>query len=421
MALETSPEQPAPVRQIATLLTSWIDRLGAVWVEGQIAQLNRRQGMATVFIVLRDPLGDISMSVTCQRQVIDAADPPVVEGASVVVHGRPRYYTNRGTLSLVADDIRMVGLGELLARLERRRQLLAAEGLFARERKRSLPFLPHRIGLVTSRGSAAERDVLENARRRWPAVAFETRYAAMQGPGCAREVMDAVQRLDADDDVDVIVVARGGGSIEDLLPFSDEGLVRVVARARTPVVSAIGHEPDTPILDLVADVRASTPTDAAKLLVPDVGEEQERVAELRRRARRHVTTFVAHEQAQLSNLRARPVLAAPTTVLEQRSQEVKELTARARRTLSHRLDRAADDLDHSRARVRALSPRETLRRGYAVVQDADGNVLTATHQTGPGAHVTARLFSGHLAMTVDGLAPDVPPDRDLTTDPEDAA
>ncbi len=405
MALETSPEQPAPVRQIATLLTSWIDRLGAVWVEGQIAQLNRRQGMATVFIVLRDPLGDISMSVTCQRQVIDSADPPVVEGASVVVHGRPRYYTNRGTLSLVADDIRMVGLGELLARLERRRQLLAAEGLFARERKQRLPFLPHRIGLVTSRGSAAERDVLENARRRWPAVAFETRYAAMQGPSCAREVMEAVQRLDAESSVDVILIARGGGSIEDLLPFSDEGLVRVVSQARTPVVSAIGHEPDTPLLDLVADVRASTPTDAAKLLVPDVGEELERVAELRRRARRHLSTFLAHEMSQLANLRARPVLAAPTTVLEQRSREVDELLARARRTLGHRLDRAADDLDHSRARVRALSPRETLRRGYAVVQDADGHVLTSTDQTASGAHVTARLFSGHLAMTVDGLAP----------------
>ncbi len=417
MALETSPEQPAPVRQIATLLTSWIDRLGAVWVEGQIAQLNRRQGMATVFIVLRDPLGDISMSVTCQRQVIDSADPPVVEGASVVVHGRPRYYTNRGTISLVADDIRMVGLGELLARLERRRQLLAAEGLFARERKRPLPFLPHRIGLVTSRGSAAERDVLEHARRRWPAVTFETRYAAMQGATCAREVMEAVQRLDSDAAVDVIVIARGGGSIEDLLPFSDEGLARVVSKARTPVVSAIGHEPDTPILDLVADVRASTPTDAAKLLVPDVGEELERVAELRRRARRHVTTLVAHEQAQLANLRARPVLAAPTTVLEQRATEVDQLVERARRTVGHRLDRAADDLDHTRARVRALSPRETLRRGYAVVQDADGHVLTSTDQTRSGAHVTARLFSGHLAMTVDGLAPVTHPDPD--PEPED--
>jgi exodeoxyribonuclease VII large subunit len=214
------------------------------------------------------------------------------------------------------------------------------------------------------------------------------------------------------------VVARGGGSIEDLLPFSDEGLVRVVAQARTPVVSAIGHEQDTPLLDLVADVRASTPTDAAKLLVPDVAEEQERVSELRRRARRHVRTFVAHELAQLAQLRARPVLSAPVTLLQQRATEVEDLRSRGRRSLVHRLDRAADDLDHARARVRALSPRETLRRGYAVVQDADGHVLTSTEQTAVGQHVTARLFSGHVALTVDGLRPEHadPDDHDVPDD-----
>src|SRR5919202_5263955 len=169
MALQTSLEHPAPVRQVAMLLGGYIDRLGAVWVEGQIAQLNRRQGMSTVLLTRRDPLGDMSLTVTCNRQVVDSADPPVVEGASVLVHGRPRFYPNRGTLSLVADHIRMVGLGELLARLERRRQLLAAEGLFARERKRRLPFLPGTVGLVTGRASAAERDVCTNAGRRGPA------------------------------------------------------------------------------------------------------------------------------------------------------------------------------------------------------------------------------------------------------------
>ena len=256
MPLQTTPEQPAPVRQIATLLQQYVDRLGAVWVEGQIAQLNRRQGMSTVFLTLRDPIGDVSLTVSCPRQVVDSADPPVVEGASVVVHGRPRYYTNRGSLSLVVDDIRMVGLGELLARLERRRQLLAAEGLFARERKRPVPFLPGTVGLITARASAAERDVVESARRRWPAVRFETAYAVMQGPGSAREVIECLARLDRDPAVDVVVIARGGGSFEDLLPFSDEGLVRAVAQARTPVVSAIGHEPDSPLLDLVADLRA---------------------------------------------------------------------------------------------------------------------------------------------------------------------
>jgi exodeoxyribonuclease VII large subunit len=406
VALQTSPEHPAPVRQIATLITGYIDRLGAVWVEGQIAQLNRRQGMSTVFLTLRDPLGDMSITVTCNRLVIDSADPPVVEGASVVVHGRPRFYPARGSLSLVADEIRMVGLGELLARLERRRQLLAAEGLFARELKRALPFLPHTVGLVTARGSAAERDVLENARRRWPAVAFETAYASMQGPNCCREVIEAVQRLDRDPAVDVLVIARGGGSVEDLLPFSDEGLVRAVAAARTPVVSAIGHEPDTPLLDLVADVRASTPTDAAKLLVPDVAEELQRVGQLRDRARHHLTTWLRHESSQLAGLRARPVLADPRGAIDDRSHEVGELTDRARRTLRHCLDRGADDVTHARARVRALSPLETLRRGYAVIQDDAGRVVTSVTAVAPGAHVTARVADGWLAATVDAARPD---------------
>jgi exodeoxyribonuclease VII large subunit len=265
--METSLEQPAPVRQVANAISGWVDRLGAVWVEGQIAQFNRRQGMNTVFLTLRDTVADISISLTCSRQVFDSLNPPMVEGASVVVHAKPSFYANRGTLSLHVRDIRMVGLGELLARIERRRQLLAAEGLFAVERKRRLPFLPGTVGLVTAPSSAAERDVLENGRRRWPAVRFAVRYAAMQGTTSAAEVIAALERLDRDPVVDVIVIARGGGSVEDLLPFSDEGLLRAVFAARTPVVSAIGHEPDSPLLDLVADLRASTPTDAAKLVV----------------------------------------------------------------------------------------------------------------------------------------------------------
>ncbi len=411
MALQTSPEQPAPVRQIATLLTGWIDRLGAVWVEGQIAQLNRRQGMNTVFLTLRDTLGDVSLTVTCPRQVFDSLNPPVVEGAGVVVHGRPRYYPNRGTLSLVADEIRMVGLGELLARLERRRQLLAAEGLFDRARKRPLPFLPGRVGLVTARGSAAERDVLDNARRRWPAVAFEVAYASMQGPHSAREVMDAVRRLDADTRVDVIVVARGGGSVEDLLPFSDEGVVRAVAEARTPVVSAIGHEPDTPLLDLVADVRASTPTDAAKLVVPDVAEEAQRVAATRERLRAHMTARLRHETAQLEALRARPCLADPHHIVDGHAAEVADLVTSARRTINHRLDRADDDLEHTRARVRALSPLETLRRGYSVLQDADGHVVTTLEAAPPGSDLSVRVLDGRLGVRVQEHHPD-PPARD---------
>ena len=399
MALETSLERPAPVRQIANAISQWVDRLGTVWVEGQVAQFNRRQGMNTVFLTLRDTVADISISVTCSRQVFDSLNPPMVEGASVVVHAKPSFYANRGTLSLYARDIRMVGLGELLARLERRRQLLAAEGLFAAELKRRLPFLPSRVGLVTAPNSAAERDVLENARRRWPAVSFEVAYAAMQGPRCVPEVVESLERLDRDPSIDVIVIARGGGSVEDLLPFSDEALIRAVHRLTTPVVSAIGHEPDSPLLDLVADVRASTPTDAAKLVVPDVAEEMRLVATARERMRGGLRSWVQREQAALDALRSRPALADPRSLLDERADEVTMLRARARRTLSHLLDRAHDDVGHHRARARALSPLETLRRGYAVLQDADGHVLTSVAGVATGTEISVRVVDGRVHAT----------------------
>ncbi|CAA9362907.1 MAG: Exodeoxyribonuclease VII large subunit [uncultured Nocardioidaceae bacterium] len=405
MALQTSPESPAPVRQVANALAGWIERLGVVWVEGQVAQLSRRQGMNTVFLTLRDSVADISVSVTCSRQVFDALNPPVVEGASIVVHAKPSFYANRGTLSLVAREIRMVGLGELLARLERRRQLLAAEGLFARELKRTLPFLPRRVGLVTGQQSAAERDVLENARRRWPAVQFRVVHTAVQGPGAAREVIAAVEQLDRDPGVDVVVIARGGGSVEDLLPFSDEALVRAVHRARTPVVSAIGHEPDSPLLDLVADVRASTPTDAAKLVVPDVAEETERVTRLRDRSRQLLGSWLTQQQDQLVSLRARPSLADPRTHLGARSVEVEELRSRTRRCLRHQLDRAEDDLSHRLARVRSLSPLATLQRGYAVLQDDEGHVVSSLGQVDIDQRLEARVHDGRLAVLVTDLSP----------------
>ncbi len=408
MALQTSPEHPAPVRTIANAVAGWIDRLGAVWVEGQIAQLNRRQGMNTVFLTLRDTVADLSVTVTCSRQVFDSLNPPVVEGASVVVHAKPSYYPARGTLSLFADDIRMVGLGELLARLERRRQLLAAEGLFAAERKRRPPFLPRKIGLVTGRGSAAERDVLENARRRWPGVSFRVLNTAVQGPNAAGEVMDALGALDRDPEVEVVVIARGGGSVEDLLPFSDEGLVRAVHAARTPVVSAIGHEPDSPLLDLVADVRASTPTDAAKLVVPDVAEEAERVTRLRDRGRRVLTSWLDQEQHQLTALRARPSLADPRAGVFERAREVEELRNRTRRCLGHHLDRAQDDLAHRLARVRALSPLATLERGYAVLQDDSGHVVTSVGQAAVGDPLSARVRDGTIGVVVRDLQPAEP-------------
>ncbi|MFB9313632.1 exodeoxyribonuclease VII large subunit [Nocardioides plantarum] len=400
MAMETSPEQPAPVRQVANAISGWIDRLGSIWVEGQVAQLSKRPGLQTVFLTLRDSVADISIPVTASRTLVDSMNPPLVEGASVLLHAKPTFYANRGSLSLQAREIRMVGLGELLAQIERRRQLLAAEGLFDPALKRRLPFLPRRVGLVTAPRSAAERDVLDLAQRRWPAVEFTVAHATMQGTRAAGEVMEALARLDRDAEVDVIVIARGGGSVEDLLPFSDEGLLRAVAAARTPVVSAIGHEPDQPLLDLVADVRAATPTDAAKLVVPDVAAEAFAVASARERLRSLVLSALAREQAGLDALRSRPALADPRTLVDRRHDELDALRERARRSLGHRLDRAADDIGHQRARARALSPLATLERGYAVLQDADGHVLTSVTATRAGAAVSVRVADGRVHADV---------------------
>ncbi|WP_435643085.1 exodeoxyribonuclease VII large subunit [Streptomyces sp. H49] len=400
MALKTTPEAPLPVGEVSRLIGGWIDRLGAVWVEGQITQLSRRPGAGVVFLTLRDPSYDISVSVTCYRQVFDAVADAVGEGARVLVLAKPEWYAPRGQLSLRAAEIRPVGVGELLARLEQLKKTLAAEGLFAPERKKRLPFLPQLIGLVCGRASAAERDVLENARHRWPAVRFEVRNVPVQGVHAVPQVVQAVRELDAIEDVDVIIVARGGGSVEDLLPFSDEQLVRAVAGCRTPVVSAIGHEPDTPLLDLVADLRASTPTDAAKKVVPDVGEELARVRMLRDRARRCAHALLDREERGLAHALARPVMEDPHRMVDERADHVASLAERGRRTLGHLLDRADSELAHTHARVVALSPAATLKRGYAVLQRADGHAVRDPREVSPGEALRARVADGEFKVKV---------------------
>jgi exodeoxyribonuclease VII large subunit len=399
MALETSPESPTPVRTVLQLVGGWIAKLGRIWVEGQITELNRRAG--TVYFTLRDPVANVSVRVVCPRAVCDAGGPAVVDGARVVVHAKPDFYINRGSFALSALEIRPVGVGELLARLERLKQLLAAEGVFNAERKRPLPFLPGTVGLICGRDSAAERDVLENSRRRWPAVRFKVEEVAVQGPYAVGEVTESLRKLDADAEVDVIVIARGGGSLEDLLPFSDETLVRAVAACRTPVVSAIGHEQDSPLLDLVADVRASTPTDAAKKIVPDVGEQLALVRQLRDRGRRVVSGWLDREMSWLTSVRSRPSLADPVRELERRAEQVEALRDRARRSLSGSLDRAADDLVHVRARLVALSPAATLQRGYAIVQHPSGEVVRLAKDVAPGSPLTIRLSDARLNVRVE--------------------
>jgi exodeoxyribonuclease VII large subunit len=403
----TSPEQPWPVRTVARKIAEWVDRLGAVWVEGQLAQVTARAGTGTAFLVLRDPAADVSLQLTAPIGLVRDSGPAVAEGNRVVVHGKPSFFLGRGTLSLRVDDIRAVGIGELLARIERLRRLLAAEGLFDAARKRRPPFLPRCIGLVTGRASAAEHDVVTNAQARWPAVRFRIESVAVQGALAVPQIVDALGVLDRDPDVDVIVLARGGGSVEDLLPFSDETLCRAVADCRTPVVSAIGHEPDTPLVDHVADVRCSTPTEAGRRLVPDIAEETARIAGLRDRARRALAGWVEREERLLAALRGRPVLAEPLRALDARAVEVERLRDAARACVERGLDRRAHDLEHVRARLSTLGPAATLARGYAVVQrvpDDGGDgplpVLRSVGEVAPGDRLRIRVADGAVAATV---------------------
>jgi exodeoxyribonuclease VII large subunit len=388
----STSESPWPVRTVALKISDWIHKLGTVWVEGQVTQISSGRG-GTCFVTLRDPVADVSLTLTVPRPLLEEASPG--EGARIVVCGKPSYWMARGTLSLAVNEIRQVGLGELLARIERLKVLLTQEGLFAASRKKPLPFLPAVVGLITGRESAAERDVLENARRRWPAVAFEIRNVAVQGHLAVPQVIEALQVLDRK--CDVIVIARGGGSVEDLLPFSDEALLRAVAACHTPVVSAIGHEPDTPLLDYVADVRCSTPTDAGKRVVPDVQEERTRVLGWRDRARRVVVGTVDLELRRLEALCSRPVLADPLVLVTDRRTAVGALQDRATRAFAGQVTHAAADLAHTRARVLALSPQATLDRGYAVVQQEDGTVVRSASQVSPSERLRLRLAEGEVA------------------------
>ena len=377
MGLDTSPESPAPVRTVSMLLGDWIGRLGAIWIDGQVAQISRRPGMRTAWVTLRDVEADLSLSVVIDTNALDVVTPPVSEGQRVIVYGRPEFYTGRGQLQIRAREIRPVGRGALLEEIERVRALLQAEGLFAAERKRPLPFLPRRVGLISGRASAALTDVLVNARGRWPSVVFEVREVAVQGTTAVTAVVDALADLNALAEVDVIVIARGGGSVEDLLPFSNERLVRAVAASRAPVVSAIGHEQDVPLMDLAADLRASTPTDAAKRIVPDVAEELRLVDAMRTRLRRIVRRS-----------------------LETDRQRIDERQSRARTAILRRIERGRDDVDHLAARLRVLSPAATLDRGYAVVRTPDGRVVRSSDEVAVGAELDIRVAEGRISATV---------------------
>ena len=390
-----TPDTPWTVGKFTYQVKGGIERLGYLWVEGQLTQINFKPTWKLSYLTLRDVQQEKSVQLTCPSSMLQSLSAPLKDGDRVIVHGKPAFYAGRGSFSLWTTEIRHVGIGDLLARIEKLRQQLSTEGLFDPARKRPLPYLPHKIGLITGRGSAAERDVMAVAHDRWPAVQFRVLNTAVQGANTVPEVIDALQQLDADPEVDVIIIARGGGSVEDLLPFSEEALQRAVAAAGTPVVSAIGHEPDSPVLDNVADLRAATPTDAAKRVVPSVAEERAVIAEARSRMAAALRGWVERERRGLDNIRSRPVMADPMTPIRTRREEIERTRATMRREIEVMVERETRHVESLRARVSALGPSATLARGYSIVQlvpkDGSGpEVVTSYEQSPPGAQLRTR-------------------------------
>ena len=400
MAIDEAPssaDAPWPVSLLASKLKGWIERLGTAWIEGEITQWGVSGG--NVYGKLKDLEDDTTVSFTVWSSVKARIPADLKQGDHVIAAVRPNYWLKGGTLTMQVSDLRHVGLGDLLERLERLRQKLRAEGLF--ERKQPLPFLPRCIGLVTGKDSDAEKDVLRNAQLRWPAVQFRVVHAAVQGERAVPEVIQAIRTLDADPEVDVIIVARGGGDFQNLLVFSDEKLVRAAAACTTPLVSAIGHEADRPLLDDVADLRASTPTDAAKRVVPDVTEELARVQQARATLRSRVTQRVSLEVDRLETLRSRPVLASTSWIVDSRADELSRYVSRGRELVELGIERSTRRVAELAGHLRALSPQRTLDRGYAIAQLADGRILRAASDATPGDSLLLTLSDGAIGATVD--------------------
>lgn len=394
----TTPENPWPLHLLSHKMHDYIAKSPATWVEGQIIELNKRARVT--YVTLRDVHEEASVPVTLFANEIAKVQGTLEKGMRVVIQLKPDFWVKTGRLSMQGRNIMPVGTGSLLERIEKLRRALAEEGLFADFRKKPLPLLPRRIGLITGRDSDAMKDVIRNASLRWPAVDFEVREVAVQGVHAVREVTGALAELDQHPDIDVIVIARGGGSMEDLLPFSEEAMVRAVFAAQTPVVSAIGHEADNPLMDLVADLRASTPTDAGKRIVPDVAEERERIVSAQMMLRRSVQMLVDGERNGLAQVRSRPVLQAPQSMLLNYEQELDRSRERMLRAVSTTITRQKDAVASLRARVTALSPQQTLERGYAVVQTEKGELVKDASTLKPGENILVRAAQGSAAATV---------------------
>ena len=396
---DSSPEAPWPLRRLSELLGGYIDRLGAVWIEAEVTQWSQSAG--NIYGKLTDLESDTSVGITIWRRSQENIPEGISRGDRVIAQVKPSWWAKGGTLSMNVLQMRHTGLGEILEKLEKLRATLSAEGLFAPEHKIRLPFLPGTIGLVTGKDSDAEKDVITNATLRWPDVSFRIEYAAVQGDRCVPEVIKAMEILDQDPEVDVIIVARGGGDFLHLLPFSDEALVRAAAALATPLVSAIGHEADRPLLDDVADLRASTPTDAAKRVVPDVENERSIIAQARSRLDNRLLGILDYEAERLSAVKSRPSLADPQSMVDLRAQEIMFQVARGDDLSQRQLERTASEIGTLSTSLRGLSPQKTLDRGYAIARLANGTVVTAVGDVSPGDALALVVRDGTIDTHVD--------------------
>lgn len=392
----STEHSPWQVSQLSKSLKDWIEKLGRVWVEGELQSYQERP--TGIFASIRDLDVEAAIEIHAFNQSGAEIEQGLKQGDRVVALLQPQFWAKNGKLTMRIHAMHKVGLGELLERLERLKQQIIAEGLAAPERKQKLPFLPNRIGLITGANSDAEKDVLQNAKLRWPEVQFEVIHSHVQGDKAVGELLFALETLDAMPEVDVIIMARGGGSFQDLLPFSDERLVRAVANCKTPFVSAIGHENDQPLIDLVADLRASTPTDAAKRVVPDVLEERRNISVSISRLRQRLESILTIQEQLLISVRSRPVLASPYGFIDAQAEQLTILYRRIAEILAFRLDKGAHEIEQLALRAHSLSPQLTLSRGYAVITDAKGKVVSSAKT---GEKLSIRTQKQEIQATVD--------------------
>ena len=398
VAIGKDPDHPFTVQQLSERVANAVKGWGNAWVEGEIIKFQAKAG-GHAYPQLRDLATGSTISLVIFNGVLVSAGEEFKDGDRVLVSGNMDYYVARGTLSLKVSSIKKVGLGVLMAEIEARRAKIYAEGLADPSKKKKLPFLPGVIGLITAENSDAEKDVRQNILLRWPEAVIKMANVSVQGEECAPSVIAALKKMDADPEVEVIIITRGGGGFLDLVGFSDEALVRAVAACETPVISAIGHENDRPIIDDVADLRASTPTDAAKRVVPDVLDERRKISDSLERMKSIIGSYLGHQVTLIQQIRQHPLLKDPHAYLIQRTDDLTRALGELRDDFDYKLDKQSTDLSNKKNLLRSLSPQSTLDRGYAVVRDVDGKVITDPKMAKSGTLLKLRVAKGDLDAT----------------------